>query len=60
VTESRHIAELLAKAGRCRRLARDVSDKAVTQTLSQMADEFEAKARDFETSRSRRSDRLVA
>jgi hypothetical protein len=60
VTESRHTAELLAKARRCRRLARDVLDKAVTRTLNQMADEFEAKARDFEASRSRRSAGLVA
>ena len=59
MTEPRHPDELRAEARRCRRLAGGVADKAVTQALSQMADECEAAARDIED-RVRARHRLVA
>ena len=50
VTEYRQAAALREQAYRCRRLASGMSDLATTRTLSQMADEYEAKALDLETS----------
>ncbi|HLZ84148.1 MAG TPA: PAS domain-containing protein [Caulobacteraceae bacterium] len=59
VTEYRQVAELRDQAHRCRRLARGLADKVTIRTLSQMADEYEAKARDIEAC-SREHFRLVA
>ena len=50
VTKYRQAAALLEQAYRCRRLASGMSDLATTRKLSQMADEYEAKALDLETS----------
>lgn len=48
VTEYRQVSELREEAHRCRRLARGLTEKATIRTLSQMADEYDAKARDLE------------
>ena len=44
VTDARQIADLIAQAGRCRRLASRVDDRQTADTLNQMAAEYEAKA----------------
>jgi PAS domain S-box-containing protein len=44
VTNMRRLAELREKAVRCRRLARSIGDEATAETLTDMADEYEAEA----------------
>ena len=44
VTDVRQIADLVAQAEKCRRLASKVDDRRTADTLSQMAAEYEAKA----------------
>lgn len=43
-TDARQLAELIAQAEKCRRLARRVDDRRTAETLNQMAAEYEAKA----------------
>lgn len=44
VTDEVRADDLMAQARRCRRLANSVADELATETLTRMADEYEAKA----------------
>jgi hypothetical protein len=44
VTDERQVADLMAQATRCRRLADGASDRRTVETLRLMASEYETKA----------------
>ena len=49
ITDQRQTMDLRSQANRCRRLANSCGDESARETLSRMADEYDAKATGLET-----------